>query len=79
MTKPDHRHPRVTLGFPFHLEFSLASAFLRSPLVLREIQSPSDQTQNTPGLCSIRVLLDSSSIGWIVGAFQSMMVQAYIL
>lgn len=78
MTKPDHRHPPVTFGFPFHLEFCLASACLQGFLVLMEMQTLSDQKENAPGLYSIRVFLDPLSIQWIVGAFQTVMVQACV-
>lgn len=64
MTKPDHLHSRVTLAFLSHLDFHLVSAFLQSPLVLMEIQCPSDQKGDIPGLGFIRVLVDPSSIRW---------------
>lgn len=71
MTKADHQHSRVTLAFPSHLELHLASTFLKSPLVLMEIQCPSDQKGDILGLGFIRVLEDSSSVRWIGGALQT--------
>lgn len=75
MTKPDHQHSRVTLAFSSHLEVSLASALLQSPLVLMEIQCPSDQKEDILRLCFIRVLMDPSSIKWIGRALLTTMVQ----
>jgi hypothetical protein len=43
-----------------------------------EMQTLSDQKENAPGLYSIRVFLDPLSIQWIVGAFQTVMVQACV-
>lgn len=79
MTKPDHQHSQVTLAFPSHLEGSLTCAFLKSPLALMEIQCPSDQKADSPGLCFIRVLMDPTSIRWIGRALQPTVVQAGLL
>lgn len=79
MTKPDHQHSQVALAFPSHLEVSLASAFLQSPLVLMEIQCPSDQKENIVGLCFIRILMDLPSIRWIGRALLTTMVQTGLL
>lgn len=79
MTKPDHQHSQVTLAFLSHLEVSLASAFLQSPLVLMEIQCPSDQKEDIVGLCFIRVLMGPSSVRWIGRALLTTMVQAGLL
>lgn len=74
MTKADHLHSRVTLAFPSHLEFHLLSAFLQSPLVLMEIQCPSDQKGDILGLGFIRVLKDPSSIRWTGEALPATMI-----